>query len=250
MKGMRTPVFYSGYVIALVTAFFWFMPVDVFAASNINPNEPEHWAWNDVIGWIDFCIKGSDGTCNAGYYCTAGSTSATQNPCGAGKYCPAGSSGTTNCAAGYYGSSTTNFVSTCNGVCDVGYYCSNTTNVYSAGDGQCTAGYYCAAGSTSATQSACGNGYYCASGTTEATACASNSGTANTTSGVAIDCHCILDYYDLDGDSDGRSCSFVENGYYSLNLTDTRVACNNKPLNSAYNSSGDGVNNCGFACTM
>ena len=78
-----------------------------------------------------------NGACTAGYYCTAGSTSATQNVCGTGKYCPAGSSGTTNCAAGYYGSSTTNSVSTCNGAC--------------------TAGYYCTAGSTSATQNTCTN---------------------------------------------------------------------------------------------
>src|SRR3989344_5089607 len=64
-----------------------------------------------------------NGQCTAGYYCTAGSTSATQNVCGTGKYCPTGSSGATNCVAGYYGSSTTNSVSTCNGACTAGYYC-------------------------------------------------------------------------------------------------------------------------------
>src|SRR3989344_4975637 len=92
-------------------------------------------------------VSTCNGQCTAGYYCTAGSTSATQNACGTGNYCPAGSSGatvcpagssgTTNCAAGYYGSSTTNSVSTCNGAC--------------------TAGYYCTAGSTSATQNTCTN---------------------------------------------------------------------------------------------
>src|SRR3989344_2837442 len=136
-----------------------------------------------------------NGACTAGYYCTAGSTSATQNACGTGKYCPAGSSGTTNCAAGYYGSSTTNSVSTCNGACTAGYYCtagstratqnacgtgkycpagssgttncaagyygSSTTNSVSTCNGACTAGYYCTAGSTSATQNACGTGNYC-----------------------------------------------------------------------------------------
>ena len=27
----------------------------VQAASNIAPTSPEYWAWNDVMGWMDFC---------------------------------------------------------------------------------------------------------------------------------------------------------------------------------------------------
>ena len=34
---------------------FGFAAQEVYAASNIDPQTPNHWAWNDVIGWIDFC---------------------------------------------------------------------------------------------------------------------------------------------------------------------------------------------------
>ena len=43
------------------------------------------------------------GMCEAGYYCPAGSTSATANDCGsADKYCPAGSGSPIDVSEGYY----------------------------------------------------------------------------------------------------------------------------------------------------
>lgn len=30
--------------------------------SNIDPSEPNHWAWNDVVGWIDFCVPTAGNT--------------------------------------------------------------------------------------------------------------------------------------------------------------------------------------------
>jgi len=172
-----------------------------------------------------------NGACTAGYYCTAGSTSATQNACGAGKYCPAGSSGTTNCAAGYYGSSTTNSVSTCNGAC--------------------TAGYYCTAGSTSATQNACGTGNYCPAASGSATVCpAGTYGSTTTLTTSSCTGQCSAGYY---GSSTGQTAATCNGactaGYYCTagSTSATQNTCSNKPLNSNYNSTS-GTNSCGFSC--
>ena len=277
-----------------------------------------------------------NGQCTAGYYCPAGSSSATQNACGAGNYCPTGSSSTTQCSAGYYGSSTTNSVSTCNGACTAGYYCpagstsatqnacgankycpaasgsatacasnsgsggrttqdeatdcncdggyydadagsqscgvvgtgyysasdsdsraqcdagrygSTTTNSASTCNGACTAGNYCPAGSSSATQNACGANNYCPATAGSATACPSSSGTDSlTTEDAQTDCHCDTDYYDTDGDTDGRACTGAGAGYYSTSYSDTRTGCTNKPGNSDYNGTGSGANNCPYRC--
>ena len=41
--------------VILLSAFYFLSPVfNVLAATNISSGVYEHWAWNDVIGWIDF----------------------------------------------------------------------------------------------------------------------------------------------------------------------------------------------------
>jgi DNA-binding beta-propeller fold protein YncE len=80
--------------------------------------------------------------CNAGYYCPAGSSSATQHLCSAGYYCAAGSSAPA--------------------ICGAGYYCLSGSTA-STGSGICDAGYYCPAGSSSATQMLCLAGFFCLS---------------------------------------------------------------------------------------
>lgn len=56
---MRITFVRSWIILVFLVAVFWAAPKGVLAVSNINPNEPEHWAWNDVIGWIDFCVPAS-----------------------------------------------------------------------------------------------------------------------------------------------------------------------------------------------
>lgn len=60
---------------------------------------------------------GCPGTCTAGYYCPAGSTTGTAVVCPAGSYCSAGSGSPTPCPAGYYGASQGLTSSTCSGAC-------------------------------------------------------------------------------------------------------------------------------------
>ena len=97
--------------------------------------------------------------CSAGYYCVAGSSTATQYVCMNGTYCPAGSSQAIACPVSGFCVS--------NGManyspCTAGYYC-NATGL-SAASGSCSAGHYCPPGSSSPTQVPCQPGYYCASG--------------------------------------------------------------------------------------
>lgn len=104
------------------------------------------------------------GQCTAGYYCPAGSTSPTEMICGIGKYCPAGASTPAICQAGYYGSITTNTVSSCNGACNVlGFYCpagSNSSSFYA-----CAKGFFGSTGyqATSSCSGPCAAGSYGAS---------------------------------------------------------------------------------------
>ena len=170
------------------------------------------------------CASKNYNCCDAGYYtCTSGACIAA----GAGYYSPAADCNRYQCSAGYYGSSTTNSVNTCNGACSAGYYCpagstsstqnacglghycpagsgtytncpagtygSSTTLSTSACSGQCSAGYYCPAGSTSATQNNCGAGNYCPAGSGSATPCPAGTygSTANLqTSACSGQCAC------------------------------------------------------------
>ncbi|MBI2131053.1 LamG domain-containing protein, partial [Candidatus Woesearchaeota archaeon] len=140
--------------------------------------------------------------CAAGYYgsSTTNSVSTCNGACGAGKYCPTGSSSTTNCLAGFYGSSTTNSVATCNGACLAGYYGGTTGLTVSTCSGQCTAGYYCTAGSTSATQNVCGAGNYCIIGSSGPIYCAAGYyGTSTTNSVSTCNGQCTAGYYCIAG---------------------------------------------------
>lgn len=48
--------------VAASIAFCGFFGFSALAASNINPTEPLHWAWNDVTGWLDFCVPAPGNT--------------------------------------------------------------------------------------------------------------------------------------------------------------------------------------------
>ncbi|MBQ8041967.1 MAG: hypothetical protein IJ273_01410, partial [Alphaproteobacteria bacterium] len=138
------------------------------------------------------------GTCTAGYYCPAGSTSAKQNDCPAGSYCPAGSGSATACGAGKYSAANasscgnisagcygTSASSACPASCAKGTYstggasaCTNvsagcyadTTGSTSACPKSCPAGTYgSTTGLTSSTCSgSCTANYYCPAGSTSA----------------------------------------------------------------------------------
>ncbi|MCX6807647.1 MAG: hypothetical protein NTZ80_02500, partial [Patescibacteria group bacterium] len=113
-------------------------------------------------GWVD------QTACGAGQYHEVTHTTIGCEDVGTGYYSPAANNLRSQCAAGRYGSTTTNSASTCNGAC--------------------TAGYYCPAGSVSAAASACGgNGFYCPAGSGSATAVSSGyystGGTSTTRTG-------------------------------------------------------------------
>ena len=123
------------------------------------------------------CSSGSSSsvTCNPGFYCPAGTTTASpeeykapagsyidasgatsqydNKPCGLGQYCPIGSTGPTPCAAGTY--SDILRASSCT-TCPAGYQCPTTGM---SAPTACTAGFYSTSGATSCTQ--CPEGYYC-----------------------------------------------------------------------------------------
>jgi hypothetical protein len=90
--------------------------------------------------------------CTAGFFCSLGSTSATQNVCPAGSYCRAGSGAATPCPAGTYRA---------------------TSGATALADClTCTFGFFCAPGSSTATQyGTCPIGFFCTGGGRSATPC-------------------------------------------------------------------------------
>ena len=137
-----------------------------------------------------------DGQCSMGFYCPAGSCSATQYACPAGTFgatlglstssCSGqcalgywGSDAQTDakcsgpCACGRYGSAPGQAANTCSGLCDAGSFgLPSTVRTTAACDGLCSPGYYCPAGSCSATQNACPAGTYSgAAGASSAATC-------------------------------------------------------------------------------
>ena len=116
------------------------------------------------------------GLCTAGFYCPAGSTSATASPCGGSSvYCPSGASLPINVSAGYYSVGTVGQRSD-QQQCAPGSYCvggvsipcpvatfSNTSGATVCA-GVCAAGYSCAPGSSSGTSQECVAGAYCPGG--------------------------------------------------------------------------------------
>ncbi len=138
--------------------------------------------------------------CTAGYYCTAGSTSATQHACTAGNYCPAGSGSQTSCTSlnsnytssgavstkagdcyipksnlsGKYVATAKSGPSTCTG----GYYCPGTSNIYygnTGGRSGCPGNYTSGSGATSISQCfvSCAANYQVASAGANCSACGS-----------------------------------------------------------------------------
>ncbi|MBN2854327.1 hypothetical protein JXK06_02215, partial [Patescibacteria group bacterium] len=92
--------------------------------------------------------------CGAGYWSqTAGSCIVA----GSGYWSGINNNTRSQCAAGYYGSSTVNSSSTCNGPCSVGTYAAGTGNESCT---NCPAGYCCSTGSTYSTANYDGTNYY------------------------------------------------------------------------------------------
>jgi hypothetical protein len=133
------------------------------------------------------------GNCAAGYYCPAGSVSATEGKCPAGYYCPAattapiicpqgkfcpfGSSSPTMCPVGTYNIYTGKSALTDCLPCDAGTYC----NTQGSPGPPCPIGNYCPTSSTSPVP--CPPGTYCAAtGLIAPTACPT--GTFGTTVGA------------------------------------------------------------------
>ena len=104
------------------------------------------------------------GMCNAGYICTAKSTTPVPSDgvmgsvCPAGGYCEIGSWTSIACKAGYYndreGAETYFDCSQCR----PGYYCDGQVSTEMTGE--CDAGYYCLAGSPVSNQYPAEPGYY------------------------------------------------------------------------------------------
>jgi hypothetical protein len=96
------------------------------------------------------------GQCQAGYYCPAGSSSATANSCTVGSFCPSGSSSDADCGVGHYCPTTISRY-----ICPAGTYCSGLRATSST---LCPAGSYCTEGAASPTL--CTAGSYCPAGST------------------------------------------------------------------------------------
>ncbi len=102
------------------------------------------------------------GTCTAGYFCPAGSTSPTQGTCPPGQYSIAGAASCTNCSAGRYGASPGTNTPSCDAVCNPGYVCPPGSIMGAPPGGQCPAGQYAFTGALVCAN--CTAGYACVSG--------------------------------------------------------------------------------------
>lgn len=138
------------------------------------------------------------GDCDAGYYCTEGSDTATPDTgykgtagaCTRGSYCPQGSVTPEPCPAGTF-SNTSHLTakSECT-TCSYGHYCDSAGLVEPTGP--CDAGFYCLNGATSPnnidpvsdpTSGPCPAGHYCVQGTSYPVECPC--GSYQPTSGMA-----------------------------------------------------------------
>ena len=105
------------------------------------------------------------GICSAGYYCGAGSTSATQYTaatCPVGSYCAAGTTAVQPCPAGRYGSTVGLTSAICTGACTAGYFCAagSTFADQIIGHTYCNAGLYCSAPQNGVAASPCLPGFF------------------------------------------------------------------------------------------
>jgi hypothetical protein len=59
MNRLTTTRFFAGLAIVLALANIFMVGSIVFASTNISSTASEHWAWNDLIGWINFNSSGN-----------------------------------------------------------------------------------------------------------------------------------------------------------------------------------------------
>lgn len=142
------------------------------------------------------------GGCDAGYFCTSGSDSATPSGsvgnagiCPAGHYCGASTVNPTPCPVGYYSNTTGLTLSSQCTLCDYGKYCGSTGLIEPTGD--CDAGFFCLEGATvpnnptvDATSGPCPVGHYCPVGTSFPLGC-----DAGTYRFIIYEYHTLLNFW-------------------------------------------------------
>jgi hypothetical protein len=167
------------------------------------------------------------GICEAGYYCAAGSISATQVECPSGFYCPFGTVSPVVCPVGFYcpfGSSQpsrcppgTNTLYTQGGAisdcypCPAGTYCNDNVPTPLP----CPIGNYCPLGSS--TPYPCTAGSYCdITGLASPTPCPAGTYNSKTSSTTMADCvTCDAGYYTSDeGATSSATCMPCRIGHY------------------------------------
>lgn len=124
-------------------------------------------------------LSSVSGPCDAGYYCSSGSTM--PNPvnetfgdiCPKGHYCPAASASAIPCPEGYFSNSYGNENLTNCLPCTAGMYCAGTGRALP--NGNCTEGWFCPQGSTQPqpTGNECLAGHECPEGSGAESACPS-----------------------------------------------------------------------------
>ena len=154
------------------------------------------------------------GKCTAGYYCPAGSTSATQNACATNATSAAGSDAISDCVckAGYSGDASTSS-GTCT-ACACGYYKGSTGNTSCT---KTTAGYYAAGtGNTGQTKATAGN--YAAAGACSQSSCADLGGGLYSSSAAGSDatddCYATVPATKYLSSSTSTSFTTCTAGYY------------------------------------
>ena len=103
-------------------------------------------------------------TCEAGYYCEAGSGDCRHKVCTKGHYCPSGSSSPTPCPGGTYRETTGGTSESSCAKCSAGTYSAAGASSCTT----CTAGYYCP---DTKTRTICPQNSFCGAGVTEPTSC-------------------------------------------------------------------------------
>ena len=167
---------------------------------------------------------GCTGPCNAGYYCPAGSTSATAVPCPPGTYAAVRGSNSSACQglvrAGYF--STGGAVSPTDIACPPGRYGATPGATDEACSGPCAAGYYCDGAATSPTQQACPLGRFGSVQGASSSACtdACAAGTYGPLSAANASSDCVRcpagSYSGAVGASAPSACLACAPGTYSL----------------------------------
>ncbi len=171
------------------------------------------------------------GKCTAGYYCPAGSTSATQNACATNATSAAGSDAISDCVckAGYSGDASTSS-GTCT-ACACGYYKGSTGNTSCT---KTTAGYYATGtGNTGQTKATAGN--YAAAGACSQSSCADLGGGLYSSSAAGSDatndCYATVPATKYLSSSTSTSFTTCTAGYYCpgktlyYNSTGGRTGC-------------------------